>query len=100
MSSRRACGNEQDGEGVAIDLVDGERGSVQRHRPLLGDEFRQSMGGDDVEMRHAVEILARGQFRHAVDMAADEMAAKLVADLQRAFFEGKFSFRRAIGRRW
>ncbi len=42
-----------------------------------------SAGGDlDVEMRHAVEIAALDDLRHAVDMARHHVPAQFVADPQ------------------
>ena len=46
--------------------------------------FASAVGRAEAEMRHAVEVAARQDFGDAVDMAADHMAAELVADPQRA----------------
>ena len=50
--------------------------------PLTAMNFARSFGAGS-EMRHAVEIAPGKDFGHPVDMAADHMAAKFVADFQR-----------------
>ena len=51
------------------------------------------------EARHVGHVLARDHGRQAVDMAGDQMAAELVAELQRAL-EIDARCRAASGRRW
>ena len=82
-----------------VDLVDGQRGSVERDRALFGDEFRQILRRLDLEMRHGVEIAPRDEGRHAIHMAGDHMAAEFVADLQRPLQIDRLA-RRPVARRW
>ena len=53
--------------------------------PFGGDEARQSCGGaSKVKRVDLAEIVAADDGRDAVDMAGDDVAAELVADLERA----------------
>ena len=53
--------------------------------PLVRDETHQLARRAQREPRHVGQVLARDQLGDAVDVAGDDMAAELVADLQRAF---------------
>ena len=70
---------------IAFDVVDGERGAVERDGALFGDETRERRGRLDPEPLHTVECLIDDDRRDAIDMPRDEMAAQLVGDLERAF---------------
>ena len=52
--------------------------------PLTAMNFAQRPGRAEAEMRHAVEIAPRHDRGEAVDVAADHVAAKLVADPARS----------------
>ncbi len=58
-----------------------ERRAVERYRALLGDETGNLVRSANSKMRHAVEVTALDDFGHAIDVAADEVAAEFVADL-------------------
>ena len=78
-------GNQQDGELIARDAVDGQRRAVQADRAFLRNEMRQRKRRAQIEMRHAVEIATRDNFRKAIDMAGDDMPAELVTHFQGTF---------------
>ena len=52
--------------------------------PFCATKRESSRGASTTEAGHFVEILARDDPRHAIDMAGDDMAAEFVADFQRA----------------
>ena len=68
-----------------VDLVDRERDTVKRDRALGRDEPRQLVRRAQRQPRHVRQVLARGEFGNAIDMAADQVAAEFVAEAKRAF---------------
>src|SRR5579885_2078561 len=73
--------NEQNVEDAALDAVDGERGAVERDRALFGDKAHEVLWRLDRDAAHALKILDRGDLGDAVDMAGDNVAAKLITKL-------------------
>jgi hypothetical protein len=70
--------------GQVLDLVDGQRDAVERHRALgceVGSDFLPS---DDREARGAAHPECALHLADPIDMASDDMATKLVADAKRA----------------
>src|SRR6185436_1483040 len=67
-----------------LDLVDRQRDAVERDRSLGGDIARERGPRDQADAQRIADRLDRGDLADAVDMAGDDMAAKLVADLERA----------------
>src|SRR5262245_15270753 len=77
-------GDEVDGEVGTGDLVDGERGAIERNRPLLGNVGRKP-GGRGKPERDGIALLL--QLRHrgdTVGVTEHQVTAKLVADPERA----------------
>ena len=79
-------GNDVDGEGdaavgEAFHVVDGERDAVEGDRPLGGDVAGKLAPRDEADAQRIADRLDRRDLADAVDMAGDDMAAKLVADL-------------------
>ena len=70
---------------ASVDAVHGERGTVERHRTLLGDEAGHGFGCHDVEARGLADVGPAHHGGDAVDMARDDVTAEFVADLERAF---------------
>ena len=77
--------DDQDGERVAFDLVDGERHAVECDGTLGRDEARKLRRHAQRQFRAVEKIIARDQLGDAVDMAADHVAAELVAEPKRSF---------------
>ena len=75
--------NDHHVEARAVDAVDGERRAVERDRAFFRDEARQLRRRLEDEARHVALIVALDDFRHAIDVSADQMSAELVAELQR-----------------
>src|SRR5581483_8852661 len=71
-------------EPCPVDAVDGERGAVEGDGSLGRNEFGQRRRRLEDETRGLAEVLAPDDGRQPVDMAADHVAAKLVADLERS----------------
>jgi hypothetical protein len=79
------CGNDVHAEAIAVDLVHRERDAVDGDRALGGDEARQ-IGRRLEDEAHAAALRRHRDDRaHAIDMAVDQMAAQLVAELERQF---------------
>ena len=76
--------DQQHVEARAVDAVDGERRAVERDRALRRDEFGEVARRLQREAHSLALVLARHDLGHAVDMARHDVAAELVADLQRA----------------
>lgn len=77
--------NDIDAKVRARDLIDGQRGAIECHRPFRRDEFGQIRGGLKCQAG-AVTLLAHfGDLRHAIDMARHDMPAQLVAQPQSTF---------------
>ena len=68
----------------AFDAVDGERGAVEGDGAFRGDEFGELARRFEREAHRFAFVLACHDRGHAVDMARHDVAAELVADLQRA----------------
>src|SRR5690606_3291514 len=67
----------------AVNGIDGERGAVEANRPLRGDETGQVLRRAEPDA-HGLAFRRDGEdFRPAIDMAGDDMAAKVITDLQR-----------------
>src|SRR5690606_5680254 len=81
---RQRVMDEQHIEARALDAVDRQRGAVQRDRTLRRYELRQFARGLQREAHRIALGLAFHDPRLAVDMARYDVAAKLVADLERA----------------
>ena len=67
-----------------VDLVDGQRDAVERDRALLRDEARERLRRAQASSAPCRSGLRARQLGEAVDMAADDMAAEFVANLERA----------------
>ena len=76
--------DEQAVEAVAVDAVHRQRHAVEGHRALERDEAGEIVRRLEDELGGLAEILARDDGRQPVDMAAHQMAAEFVAELQRA----------------
>lgn len=67
----------------AFDGVDGQRGAVERHGTLGRHEFRQMLRRAQANAHRLAFRFHRKDFRPAIDMAGNDVAAKLIADLER-----------------
>src|SRR4030095_4925274 len=70
-------------EAVSLDLIDREGNAVDGHRALGGDEARQLRWRLEDDTPAPPFGRHRDDRAHAVDMAIDQMAAQLVAELER-----------------
>ena len=77
----RRVRNDVDAEARAIDLVHRQRDAVERDRALGRDEARQRHRHLERDAHGLAFRRHRDDLAHAVDMAGDEMAAQLVAEL-------------------
>src|SRR5262249_14337452 len=76
--------NDQHREGVARNLVDGQRYPVERDRPLRCNETGKLCRRAKREPRHVGQILARNHVSEALGMTGDDVPAELIAELERA----------------
>src|SRR4029453_2776871 len=72
-------------EAVSLDLIHRQGNAVDGDRALGSDETRQLARRLEDEAHAAAFRRPRHDRAHAVDMAIDEMAAQLVAELERQF---------------
>src|SRR5204863_8209857 len=80
----QCVGDDVDPEARAFNLVDGETDAVERHRSFRGDVARQLRRCLDREADRVALRPPLNELRDTVDMPGAEMAAKLVAEPQRA----------------
>ena len=77
-------GDEIDPEACALDLVDGERCAVQSDGAFGRDEACELFWGFERDAGAVTFVFHGGDARDAIDMARDDMTAKLIADFERA----------------
>src|SRR5207302_2555990 len=80
----QCVGDDVDAEAPPFNLVDGETDAVERHRSFRGDVARQLRRCLDREADRVALRPPFNELRDTVNMPGDEMAAKLVAEPQRA----------------
>ena len=77
-------GDEIDPEACALDLIDGERCAVQSDGAFGRDEAGELFWGLERDAGAVAFVFHGRDARDAIDMARDNMTAKLIADFERA----------------